>query len=412
MATRRRTQDGEPNAAPELEPGEIRESFLAFVDSIPADGQISVALRRFPHVYTPQVSAEETLAPVGFQQDLEAMQAEIRSRYGPGKYKLYLRFTDPTSRARRMVSPQFILAPSADDYGGAHDLDAAAVGNPVRVALDRLTQAAEVKAQAAEVAALESVVSGTGGKGGALADFAQLATVFKALQPPPPPSMLDQLTALRAAGFPVFSQGGGGAAETIAMIREVVTLKDTLGGGAGGPGGFWDFAGEVVRTLGPNIGEILGNLNTILGQLKATTPAPAAAPGPMPSANPLAAELPVPAPAAAVGSGAGPDALACLEAMNENPDNAKLLVAVLAAAYGESGLPAPYWPDGFARIETMLEDLLPGTAAQFAAAALPLPAVWARLDPRMNPAWVRGFADYLVQPDAEPEAAPAAEGGA
>jgi len=406
MATRRRPQDGDQNAAPELEPGEIRESFLAFVESIPADGQISVSLRRFPHAYTPQVSAEETLAPVGFQEDLEAMQAEIRSRYGPGKYKLYLRFTDPSTRARKMVSPSFILAPSAEDYTAGRELERAPEDNPVQVALHRLTQAAEVKAQAAEVAALESVVSGTGGKGGALSDFAQLATVFKALQPPAPPSMLDQLTAMRAAGFPVFSQGagGGGPAEMIALVREVVSLKETLGGGAGGPGGFWDFAGEVVRMIGPNIGEILANLNSVLGQLKT---APPAAPVPMPSANPPADMLaPAPEPPA-VEAATGPDAAACLEAMKGDTDNARLLGAVLSAAYVESGLPAPYWVDGFARIETMLDDLLPGAAAQFVLASATLPAVWFRLDPRTNPAWVRMFADYLSSPEGPDDPAPA-----
>jgi hypothetical protein len=102
---------------------------------------------------------------------------------------------------------------------------------------------------------------------------------------------------------------------------------------------------------------------------------------------------------------------ACFDAMQGNADNAKLLAAVLSAAHGEAGLPAPYWVDGFARIETMLDDLLPGTAEQFAAAATTLPAVWARLDPRTNPAWVRGFADYLTTPEGPDDPAPA-EGGA
>jgi hypothetical protein len=92
--------------------------------------------------------------------------------------------------------------------------------------------------------------------------------------------------------------------------------------------------------------------------------------------------------------------------MRDNVGNADLLAGILSAAYGESRFPSPYWPDGFARMETMLDDVLPGTTDQFRAVAATLPAVWERLDPRINPAWVRAFADYLLLPISEDAPAP------
>ena len=175
----KRTETPQPDdAAPET----TAERFREFVENLPEEAMVSIALRRFPCRYTPNVADIESLPPPAFQPSLEAMQDDIRRRCGPGKYRMWIRYTEPQTKKPILVSPMFTLPPTEADYlppqGEPAPVGLESDGN-IQETLDRLTRAARIKAQASELSALKAAVDGPPAGGQSVAETLDLLVKFQ-----------------------------------------------------------------------------------------------------------------------------------------------------------------------------------------------------------------------------------------
>ena len=273
------------DAAPET----TAERFREFCERLPEEAMVSVALRRFPHRYTPMVDEIETLPAPAFMPSLDIMQEEIRRRCGPGKYRMWIRYTDPGTKKSTIVSPMFTLAPTETDYmAPAGDGAPAPAGvesdSNIQETLDRISRAARIKAQATELSALRAVVDGppaggsvaetldllvkfqaaTGGRTDATAEAVKLLAAMRDLLPGAKPTdpldgldkMLGIVEKLRAAGAP--------AGERSTWI-EVADLLMTHGAG-------------LVERLAPYLPALLQSGAQAVSTVRAAGPVPPVAP--------------------------------------------------------------------------------------------------------------------------------------
>ena len=394
-----------PQPDPEqFAPSEAADSFDAFLSSLPADASISVSLYRLPSYIHPQVTRQESLPPVSWAPDLEIMSTEIRARYGPGRYKLYIRLTDPTTRRRKIISPEITLAPVAEDFAepAAPAAEAESTSATLEAAMQRRARAIDLKSKALELSALE-MDPGAGRQGESVIEQVKaMSEILRNLQPPAPPAP------------------AGSLSETVALLKVVMDYAPQ--GGGGGEGGPWTFATRVFETLGPHLPGMLSNVLQILNTIKATPPAPApAAPGGSPVADlsapaPVVAAAPNPAALGPVTPVPGPDQASVLQAVDNDPARAQRMRAFLDFCYLEMDMPPDEVSDSLEDAASFLDRHLPGYAPQLlAVGAARVWELWMLLDPRVlnKPAagpWVRGLYD-LLERDAIAAAEEAQRGG-
>jgi hypothetical protein len=385
---------------------EARAGFEAFCETIPADATLSVQLYRLPSEYNPRVMRREKLPPVMFAAEQDQMEEDVRRRYGPGLYQLYIRYTDPKTRARRMVCPQFLLAPGAEDEGqtinerrqndGRASLEESPVLDDTSAMIDRsmarLAQAADVQARAIQLRALTNVVSGPSEATSnpieqtkaAMELFGNVMAAVKSLQPPPAPA--------------------GDPANIVSLVDKLGDLMVKFGGGGGGDmrdrAGGWDFAVEALRQLGPNLPAVLDVATKILERLPGgamVTPVPHA-PIPGPGEIPPMEQRAVNPPPISV---SWTDVLA---AVGNDDAAARRLALVLDMAFLEYSRPRGEWSEGYERLLDVIETHTPGLASQFA--SVTAEKVWELImlwDPRTAysttaPEWVREFVAFLKNP--------------
>ena len=308
------------DAAPET----TAERFREFCDNLPEEAMVSIALRRFPHRYTPDVSDIESLPAPAFQPTLDGIQEEIRRRCGPGKYRMWVRYTDPMTKKPIIVSPMFTLAPTASDYaaaGAGEPAGSESDGN-IQETLDRISRAARIKAQATELSALKSVVDGPPAVAGN--------------------SMQDTLDLLVKAKAVL-----GGGDQTAEAIRLVSALKDLFPSGhtadpldgldkmlsiveklraVGAPAGdrsTWVEVADLVFTHGATLVEKLAPYLPALLQSGAAAVSTVRAAGPVPPAAPAVPILGAPAGAPAL---ANPPAAGAPTAAQDAGINVKALL--------------------------------------------------------------------------------------
>jgi len=370
------------------------EGFDAFLQSIPDTERVTVSLRRMPSYITPEVTTTEQLPPCVFQSDLEAMQQEIRTRYGPGRYKLWVRWRHPETRKHdRVTAPEFTLAPVAEDFArgkGEPTSDGADTSATVQDSLGHLARAAKIQAQATELGALRAAVGGGPAAAPAdpLAQLAQLATLFKSILPAD--NSLTMLAKAKEIFSPASAQDHVGTLTLLDKLGDVLQ-KFSGEGGASRSEGFWTFATEALRTLGPNLPAILDVAARVMAQTRpsatgGTDGAPAAA---------------IPSPAAPSGKALvenSPQAIA-KELTGGDPHALLALSTWLNMALVElSGPLAGTMPqDGYSRLLDYLDTHLPLVLQRWVdAPADAVWTVWSVLDPRVVQipiarSWLDGF---------------------
>jgi len=370
------------------------EAFDAFVESVPDADRVTVSLRRMPSYITPQVTALESLPAPVFQQDLEAMQQEIRSRHGPGRYKLWVRWNHPQDRKKnRVTAPEFTLAPVAEDFapGKAEaTVDPGGTAEAVQDSLAHLARAARIQAQATELGALRKAVDGAPATATAdpLAQLSQLATLFKAMLPAD--NSLAMLAKAKELLAPASAQDHVGTLTLLDKLGDVL-VKFSGEGGASRSEGFWTFATEALRTLGPNLPAILDVAARVMAQTRpSATGATDGAPPPA-----------IPSPTTAAGKALpenSPQAIA-KELTGGDPHALLALSTWLNMALVElSGPLAATMPqDGYGLLLDYLDTHLPMVLQRWADASPDAVwTVWTVLDPRVAqiPAarsWLDGF---------------------
>lgn len=338
---------------------EAVDEFLQFVGTLPADSTIGVNLTRVPHKYTPDLMEAEHLAPPEFRPDLQEMMEEVRERYGPGKYRLYIRHTDPLTRKRKMVRPVFLLGKDPRAVPLEAELAGAPGPDPIRAAMDRLSSAAQLQAEASELRALQDAVAGKAAGPPAADPVEQTRKMIEIVKSAVPNVDLVKLLLERAAPAasetPKFS-------EMLATAREFITLSREFGGGTGGGQSAWaELVLGLVKELGPY-------LPAIAAALRHTTdrgaPVPAAPAEPSPAPVPGPPQVPPPAAAPALESPApvpgGIQWATLLRAVNGDALKADRLRSALLAAMVEMGAPEETWPDGWDRTIDFCEAHLPG----------------------------------------------------
>jgi hypothetical protein len=381
------------------------ESFDAFLESVPDTDRVTVSLRRMPSYITPDVTTQESLPPPVFQSDLEAMQGEVRRRYGPGRYKLWVRWRHPETRNKdRITAPEFTLAPVEEDFSpikGEPAADAGDTAGAVQDSLAHLARAAKIKAQATELGALRMAVDG--GPASAvpadpLAQLSQLATVFKAIMPQD--NSLAMLVKAKEILAPAAAQDPAGTLSLLDKLGDVLQ-KFAGEGGASRSEGFWSFATEAMRVLGPNLPGILDVASQVLARSQAGGVSTPVAPS-IPAAT-EARPLPENSPQAIVRELTGGDPHAHLA-----------LVTWLNMALVEvSGLMATTNPqNGYSLLLDYLDSHLPWILQRWESAPPEsVWSVWSTLDPRVVkiPAarpWLDGLLQAAKAPaEAQPEGA-------
>ncbi len=384
------------------------QEFDGFIQSVPADARIYVTLKRCPSYLHPHVTENEDLPPPAFQQNFEAMQNEIRARYGPGKYRLYVRFIDPKTRKHRFTWPTFLLAETPEEE--EHRLQAQAAGagvDPLEQARVSLGRAAMLRAQAAELEATEAAATWGRKPASAAPDpqadlvRALLPALIAALKPQDPIALARNLRELMA---PAKGDGGiGGLAEGVAAIMDVAERM----GGRRGAGGLWEVAiphlAEVLKTWGPHLPAVA---RVLAGGAEEVRRARAAAGQEAPPAAPAAPGEPAAEPAA------GPVA----QAAGEDPRKQEALQTLLRMGYLGMTAPASAGPgeareDEYATLGDFCLAHLPGLREDLLRMGPEqVWGTWSALDPRVlklgEPAraWVEGFRAFLVLGPAEPEA--------
>jgi hypothetical protein len=379
------------------------ETFDAFLGSVPDTDRITVSLRRLPSYITPHVSAQESLPPPGFQTNLEAMEGEVRARYGPGRYKLWVRWRHPETRTKdRMTAPEFTLAPVAEDFAqgkGEPAGDHVDTSETVQDSLGHLARAAKIQAQATELSALRSAVSGPAPTGAPdnLTQMKLMTEILKNLAPHTDPmTMLKTAKELFAPSTPHDPAG------TLTLLDKLgdVLQKFAGEGGASRSEGFWTFATEAMRHVGPNLPAILDVAARVLAQTR-----PSATDGAQPPA--------IPSPGSPVGKALpenSPQGIA-RELTGGDPHALLALSTWLNMAMVEvSGPLATTLPqDGYGLLFDYLDTHLPIVLQRWAAApAEAVWTVWSVLDPRVVqiPAarsWLDGFLQAAKAPADAPQ---------
>jgi hypothetical protein len=378
------------------------EAFDAFVESVPDADRVTVSLRRMPSYITPQVTALESLPAPVFQQDLEAMQQEIRSRHGPGRYKLWVRWNHPDDRKKnRVTAPEFTLAPVPEDFASARaetPVDTGGTAEAVQDSLAHLARAARIQAQATELGALRKAVDGAPATATAdpIAQLSQLATLFKAMLPAD--NSLAMLAKAKEILAPPSAQDHVGTLTLLDKLGDMLQ-KFAGEGGASRSEGFWTFATEALRTLGPNLPAILDVAARVIAQTR-----PSATDGSPPPA--------IPSPTTAGGKALpenSPQAIA-KELTGGDPHALLALSTWLNMAIVElSGPLAATMPqNGYELLLDYLDTHLPMVLQRWAAApADAVWTVWAALDSRVVqiPA-ARSWLDGLLQAAKAPTDSP------
>jgi hypothetical protein len=246
------------------------ETFDAFLGSVPDTDRITVSLRRLPSYITPHVSQQESLPPPGFQTNLEAMETEVRARYGPGRYKLWVRWRHPETRTKdRMTAPEFTLAPVADDFiqGRGEPAEHPDTSETVQDSLGHLARAAKIQAQATELSALRSAVSGPAPTSApdTLGQMKLMTDILKNLAP-----HTDPMTMLKTAKELFGPSTPHDPAGTLSLLDKLGDVLQKFGGegGASRSEGFWGFATEAMRHVGPNLDRIVDVALRVLVQMQ------------------------------------------------------------------------------------------------------------------------------------------------
>lgn len=393
-----------PPVVPPAEEGEadVRErdrdrvltAFQQFVDTIPDHTRVSVSLRRLPSYVHPQTSEPESLPPPNFVADLEQMEQEVRRRYGPGRYKLYIRIPDEKGYTKRFTAPTIFLAPTADDIEPGPE---PGPGDSLDSALDRMATSMERESKARTVAILmgkPQQAEATGATG--LNDLKQWVEVLRVLLPQSP----DPLTLLKTARDLLVPPGAGPTSPdaTLSLIEKTLGIVQGLGVGEGGARRSTTevvISGivELAKSWGPYLPAVVRAVAAVQQQARAVGPtAPATA------AVPTAHMMPLP----------NPDVL--LQATGGDPQKSLALGALLNLAFIEMTV-NPQAPedrqDSFGRVAEFSDARLPGfTQDLLKITGEQVWTMWVQLDPRMETApggaqWLADFLRYLATPPPE-----------
>ncbi len=394
-------------AVPETTEGDqdrSAEAFSEFIKSMPEDARITTGLRRLPSYVHPQVTEPEHLPSPAFMPDLGQMQEEVRRRYGPGRYRLYVTMKNERGKHERFAGPIFFLAPTPEEEAGEimpGERDRPA--DPLDDALDRMASTAERESKAKVVAILQGKAEPTAAGKGGLEEMRAWIEVLRAVMPQQP----DAITLLKNMRDLIAPAGAQATTPdaTLNMIEKTVSILQGLGGGEGGSR---RSAMEVVvsgivelaRSWGPYLPAVVKALASVQQQVRAGGPAPPAAPA-----------VP-PADVTKIAEPQGPAAEILARAVGEDPGKQLALGTLLNIAFLEMQTRPPSLQDAddsYGRVADFAEARLPGFCGDLVKMTPEqVWGLWVTLDPRVQrleqaSAWLSGFLAYLAAPGSPEE---------
>lgn len=374
------------------------ESFAEFIRSMPEEARITVGLRRLPSYVHPQVTEPEHLPAPQFQPDLGLMQEDVRRRYGPGRYRLYVNMKNAQGRTERFTGPVFFLAPTPEEESGEIIDERERPMDPLDSALDRMASTAERESKAKVVAILQGKAEpSAAGKG--LDEMKAWIEVLRAVLPQP----TDPITLLKNMRDLIAPPGVPGATPdaTLTMIEKTVGILQGLGVG-GGEGGARRSIAEVVvsgivdlaRSWGPYLPAVVKALASVQQQVRTGGPVPPATPSVPAPEQPKPLEAPT----------------ADLLARAVGEDQAKQLAmgTLLSMALVEMQTVAMGDPlaleDSYERVADFAEARLPGLCGDLVKMTPEqVWTLWVSLDGRVQQVanagpWLSGFLRFLASP--------------
>lgn len=374
------------------------DEFNELVASVSPEAKVSVTLKRMPSYLHPQVTEPEDLPPPTFRGSLPEMTDEVRARYGPGKYRLYVRIRDPRTGKSRFTWPTLMLAPTPEELEAAERGPDPGPEGTILEARRKLANAAAVRAEAAELAALEAAAgAGQGEKSPATDPAASFRLAFEVLKGLLP-QQTDPLTLLKTARDLIAPAKGGEPAGVVELVTALLDLSERVGGK--GRGGALEVLVphlvDLMKSWGPYLPAVARALARVPGEVRAAGPA---GPGRAPTATPEA-----PSPETVAAATGGEDARK--QAALHNLLNMAYL-EMTDPNLGTDGASDAVRQDGYDRLMEYCLVRLPG----FREDLLRLDpeqvwATWTALDPRVaalptGRTWLDGFRAYLAAPPEE-----------
>lgn len=406
MPRPRRTQAIPPTrgtADPEAAEGDqdrSAEAFGEFVRSMPEDARITTGLRRLPSYVHPQVTEPEHLPAPQFMPDLGQMQEEVRRRYGPGRYRLYVTMKNERGKTERFAGPVFFLAPTPAEEAGGEFLpeERERPMDPLDSALDKLGRAAETESKARAVAILQGKQQPEPAKTG-LDEMRAWVEVLRAVMPQQPDA-ITLLKNLRDLIVPAGAQANTPDA-TLNMIEKTVSILQGLGGEGGARRSTTEVLVngivELARSWGPYLPAVVKAVAQVQQQVRAGGPVPPAVPQPP---TPKAVE--------------GPTADLLARAVGDDPVKQLALATLLNITFLEMQTRPPSLQDAddsYARVADFAEARMAGFCGDLVKMTPEqVWTLWVSLDARVQGLehagpWLTGFLGYLAAP------APSEEGG-
>ena len=243
------------------------DMFEDFVDSLPAEGQVKVSLKRTPSDLHPGLTMPASLFPPPRIGAFPDMQEEVARRFGPGEYSITVLWYGPGGRKDRRISrPQPFRIESGDAGPGEPLPDLPPEREPPP---DLRATVARVLSQRADQAELDQAAR--------LAGLNPAAILPPVDQTEQLVKLLGAMKAMFPPQAPVAPVEAGGL---VGMFKEVLGFVRELAPDGGPAPSFWSALVPHLVDLMKSWGPYLPQVASALAQAKAAAGVPVVVPVP------------------------------------------------------------------------------------------------------------------------------------